>query len=96
MWTRGAAAQVRETPAGVFIPFGPAFEQSLIGATAENTNGTDLAVDDSGTRHVVWTGKDGVYYASAADTSTVERVYRLRRLAPQGGPDRAALDRGRR
>ncbi|MET0801222.1 MAG: cupredoxin domain-containing protein [Actinomycetota bacterium] len=90
VWTRGAAAQVRETPAGVFIPFGPAFEQSLIGATAENTNGTDLAVDDSGTRHVVWTGKDGVYYASAADTSTVERVYRygasLRRAGPIGRP----------
>lgn len=90
VWTRGAVAQVRETPSGVFIPFGPAFERSLVGATAENTNGTDIAVDDSGTRHVVWTGHDGVYYASGGDTSTVERVYRygpsLRRAGPIGRP----------
>ena len=34
VWTRGAAAQVRETPSGVSIPFGPAVEPSLVGATA--------------------------------------------------------------
>jgi hypothetical protein len=75
IWTRGAVAQVRETPAGVYIPFGPAFEPSLVGATAENTNGTDIAIDDAGTKHVVWTGRDGVYYASGTDASSVERVF---------------------
>ncbi|MGZ8630813.1 MAG: hypothetical protein ACXWZF_07565 [Actinomycetota bacterium] len=90
VWTRGAVAQVRETPTGVYIPYGPAFERSLIGATAENTNGTDIAIDDAGTKHVVWTGKDGVYYASGTDASSVERVYgygfSLRKAGPIGRP----------
>ncbi len=90
VWTRGAVAQVRETPTGVYIPYGPAFERSLIGATAENTNGTDIAIDEAGARHVVWTGTDGVYYASSTDTSSVERVYDygsgLRHAGPIGRP----------
>ncbi|CAN5644256.1 hypothetical protein BH18ACT17_BH18ACT17_03850 [soil metagenome] len=75
VFTRGAAAQVRETPSGVYIPYGPVEEPSLVGATAENTNGTDIAVDDAGTKHVVWTGKDGITYAAGTDTFSVERVY---------------------
>lgn len=90
VWTRGAVAQVRETPTGVYIPFGPAFEPSLVGATAENTNDTDIAIDDAGTKHVVWTGRDGVYYASGTDASSVERVFdygfTLRRAGPIGRP----------
>lgn len=90
VWTRGAVAQVRETPSGVNIPYGPVVEPSLVGATAENTNGTDIAVDDAGAKHVVWTGKAGVFYASGTDTSTVEPVFdydfTLRKAGPIGRP----------
>jgi len=90
VWTRGAVAQVRETPSGVYIPYGPVVEPSLVGATAENTNGTDIAVDDAGATHVVWTGKAGVFYASGTDTSTVEPVFdydfTLRKAGPIGRP----------
>ena len=88
VWTRGAVAQVRATPGGVVIPFGPAEEPSLVGATAQNTNGTAIAIDEGGGKHVVWTADDGIYYASGADTSTVELVYdydfSLRRAGPIG------------
>lgn len=90
VWTRGAVAQVRETPDGVFIPYGPVAEPSLVGATAENTNGTDIAVDDAGATHVAWAGKGGIFYASGTDTSTVEPVFdydfSLRKAGPIGRP----------
>ncbi len=94
--TLGAAAQVRDTPTGIVIPYGPATEPSLVGATAENTNGTDIAVDASGGKHVVWTGKDGVYYGDGAATGSfaVEQVYsygtELRKAGPIGRPSVAA------
>jgi hypothetical protein len=75
VWTRGAAAQTRETPTGVYIPYGPAFERSLVGANAENTNGTDIAVDDGGATHVVWTSQSGISYAGGTDAFSVEQVY---------------------
>jgi plastocyanin len=86
VWTRGAAAQVRETPTGVYIPYGPAFEKTLIGATAENTNGTDVAIDDAGGTHVVWTGQNGVYYAGGTDAFSVEQVYDYDFTVRQAGP----------
>jgi hypothetical protein len=94
VWTRGAVAQVRETPEGVFIPYGPVFDQGLVGATAENTNGTDVAVDEAGGRHVVWASQSGVSYASSAESATVEQVFDygfgLRRAGPIGRPSVAA------
>ena len=36
----------------------------LIGATVQNTNGTDIAVDGNGGKHVVWAGRDGIWYAT--------------------------------
>jgi hypothetical protein len=87
VFTRGAAAQVQETPTGVVIPYGPAFEASLVGATAANTNGTDIAIAEDGT-HVVWTGHNGVFYAGGPDPFAVERVddygFSLRRAGPLG------------
>jgi hypothetical protein len=79
IWTRGAAAQVRDTPPGIVIPYGPATETSLIGATADNTNGTSIALDGSGGIHVAWTGDDGVYYAEAPSTGgfTAEKIYKF-------------------
>lgn len=64
IWTRGAAAQVIDSPAGIAVPYDPDTVQSLIGATAENTNGTDIAVDTNGGKHVVWAGRDGIWYAT--------------------------------
>ncbi len=70
IWTRGAAAQVQDSPPGVVVPFGPATVKSLKNAAADNTNGTDIAVAADGTIHVVWTAQDGVYYASRAPSPT--------------------------
>lgn len=98
VWTRGAAAQVRETPTGVVIPYGPAFEQALVGATAQNTNGTDIAIDGEGGKHVVWTGQNGIYYAGGTDSFSVERVFDygfgLRKSGPLGRASVAVDDAG--
>ena len=92
IFTRGAAAQVRDTPTGITIPYGPATVDALVGATAASTNGTDIAIDPSGTKHVVWAGTDGIYYALGGQTSfAVEQVYdygyALRKAGPIGRPD---------
>ncbi len=100
VWTRGAAAQTRDTPSGVVVPYGPATVDSLVGATADNTNGTDVAIDASGGKHVAWTGPNGVYYANAAATGafTAETVfdygYGLRLAGPIGRPGVAVDDAG--
>jgi len=85
VWTRGAAAQVQDTPKGIYIPYGPATVDSLIGATAKNTNGTDIAIDANGGKHVVWTGPDGVWYAGGSDSFTATQIYAWPRL-DQAGP----------
>jgi plastocyanin len=86
IWNRGAAAMYRDPPALVSVPFGPATVESLSTATAGNTNGTDIAVDTSGGMHVVWTGPDGIWYASGSDSFTAEKI--VTRLPPlsQAGP----------
>ena len=88
MWTRGAAAQVRDARPASTSPTGPAFDKSLVGATAENTNGTDIAIDDAGGKHVVWTSQNGISYAGGTDAFTVEQVYdygfSLRKAGPIG------------
>jgi hypothetical protein len=64
VWTRGAAAQVIDNPSGIIVPYDPDTVDGLIGATAANTNGTDIAVDTNGGKHVVWAGSDGIWYAT--------------------------------
>jgi hypothetical protein len=90
VFTRGAAAQVRDTPDGITVPYGPATVEALIGATRENTNGTDIAIDAAGGKHVVWTGPDGVWYAGGDDSFTADQVFDyeipLRRAGPIGRP----------
>jgi plastocyanin len=88
IWTRGAAAQVRDTPAGIVVPYGPATEPSLIGATKDNTNGSDMAIDASGGFHVAWTGDDGVYYAAAPSTGgfTVDKLFKYGSTLDVAGP----------
>lgn len=97
-WTRGAAAQVQESPLGITIPYGPATVDSLIGSTADNTNGTDIAIDANGGKHVVWAGRDGIWYAGAGATGAFkesqvdEWTPSLAHAGPLGRPS-VAVDR---
>jgi plastocyanin len=90
IFTRGAVAQVRDTPSGITIPYGPATVASLKSASPQDTNGTDVAVDDGGTRHVTWASNTGIWYASAGDSSQAEQVTKespqLNRAGPLGWP----------
>jgi hypothetical protein len=61
VWTRGAIAQPRESPAGVPVPFSPAAEPSLATLTPARAKGTDIAI--AGTNiHAAWTADTGVWY----------------------------------
>jgi hypothetical protein len=61
IWTRGAVAQPRESPAGVPVPFDPAAEPSLATLTPARAKGTDIAI--AGTDiHAAWTADTGVWY----------------------------------
>ncbi|MBI3649170.1 MAG: hypothetical protein HY240_10550 [Actinobacteria bacterium] len=95
LWNRGAVAMPSDPPTGVSVPFGPQTVAGLKTLTPENVNGTDVALDASGGAHVVWTGNDGVWYASAASTSTAEQVYdygySIQTAGPIGSPS-IALD----
>jgi plastocyanin len=98
LWNRGAVAEPLDQPANVHAPFGPQTIASLKTLTPQNVNGTDVAVDDAGNANVVWTGNDGVWYASAAPTaSTAEQIYKygfaIKRAGPIGSPS-IALDSG--
>lgn len=84
-WTRGAAAQVQDTPPGIYVPYGPATVAGLVGAKANDTNGSDITIDANGGKHVVWTGPDGVYYATGTDSFTSTQIYSRPPLL-QAGP----------
>jgi plastocyanin len=98
IWTRGAAAQVIDSPAGIVIPYGPATVDTMIGATAQNTNGSDIAIDANGGKHVVWAQPDGVWYSVATPTGgfTATQLYKqdppLTEAGPIGRPS-VAVDR---
>jgi plastocyanin len=63
IWTRGAVAQPRESPAGVPVPFEPAADPSLASLSPARAKGTDIAI--AGTDiHAVWTTDTGVWYGS--------------------------------
>ena len=97
-WTRGAAAQVQDSPPGITIPYGPATVDSLIGSTAENTNGTDIAIDATGGKHVVWAGRDGIWYAGGVGSFTASLVDEwtpsLAHSGPLGRPSVAVDEAG--
>jgi hypothetical protein len=83
IWTRGAAAQMQDTPPGIVVPYGPATVKSLADATVANTNGTDVVIASDGTKHVVWTARDGIYYGSepSGGSFTAEKIYSYRGIA---------------
>jgi len=61
IWTRGAIAQPRESPAGVPVPFEPAAEPSLATLTPSSAMGTDIAITGTDV-HAAWTADTGVWY----------------------------------
>jgi len=100
IWTRGAAAQPIDSPAGINVPYSPDTVDGLIGATAENTNGTDIAVDSEGVKHVVWAGRDGIWYATGtasfagSATAIEEWTPPLAHAGPLGRPSVTVDDAG--
>ena len=61
IWTRGAVAQPRESPAGVPVPFSPAAEPSLATLTPARAKGTDITITGTDI-HAVWTADTGIWY----------------------------------
>ncbi|MFN8232495.1 MAG: hypothetical protein U0V56_03155 [Actinomycetota bacterium] len=90
IFTRGAVAQVQDTPSGITIPYNPATVASLKSAEPGNVNGTDVAVDADGARHVTWAANTGIWYATGTDSSQAEQVTeqtpQLNRAGPLGWP----------
>jgi plastocyanin len=101
VWTHGAIEQSKPTaglPTGITIPFGPVTTENLQ-LTADDSNGTAVALGSDGTVHAAWTMRDGVYYGTtkAGGTSTVERVFNYGTAVSLAGPISApgiALDAG--
>jgi len=91
LWQRGAvemnAATPALTPNGVTVPFGPVATANL-DLTAQNTNGTSVAVDDQGAAYVAWTASNTVSYgtSSLGSNATVDKVFSLSGEVSEAGP----------
>ena len=77
IWTRGAIAQPRESPAGVPVPFGPAAEPSLATLTPARARGTDIVIAGADV-HATWTADTGVWYGVGPSPFEVEAVQETR------------------
>ncbi len=91
LWERGAAVMASIPPPNVNVAFGPQILPNVASITPINVNGTDVAVDGSGGVHVVWTGNDGVWYASSTagpsgSYMTAEQVFKVDTPLSQAGP----------
>jgi hypothetical protein len=89
IFVRGAVAQAQDPPSAAYVvPFGPEALPGLEELTAENANGTDLAIADDGQRHVAWSGGDGVWYSGATPDSgfAAEQVDAADGAISQAGP----------
>ncbi len=101
VWTHGAIEQAKPKaglPSGITVPFGPVTTENLQ-LTADDSNGTAVALGSDGTVHAAWTMRDGVYYGTtkADGTSTVEQVFNYGTAVSLAGPVSApgiALDAG--
>jgi plastocyanin len=74
MWTQGAIEQNKPDvlPNGVTVPFGPVTTEKFA-LSADDSNGTAIALASDGTVHAAWTMADGVYYGTtkAGGSATV-------------------------
>jgi hypothetical protein len=87
IWTRGAIAQPRESPAGVPVPFDPAAEPSLATLTPARAKGTDLAIAGTDV-HATWTADTGVWYGVGPSPFEVGAVEET----PEAGAPSIAID----
>jgi plastocyanin len=92
LWQRGAVemeapASATLDPQGVTVPFGPVKTENL-DLTTDNTNGTSVGVDASGTVDVAWAAGNAVRFATTklGGTSTVDTVFSLPGKVSQAGP----------
>ena len=78
-------------PSGITVPYGPATVDQLVGATPENTNGTDIAIDeqrrqarrlDRARRHLVRRRRRHVHRRRRSSTTASP----IRRAGPIGRP----------
>jgi len=89
IFVRGAAAQIQDPPAPAYVvPFGPQAVESLEDLTAENANGTALAIGSDNARHVAWAGNEGVWYANGSGDGgfSAEQVEPSDASIDQAGP----------
>jgi len=89
IWTRGAIAQPRETPAGVPVPFGPVAELSLASLTPKRAAGTDIAIAGSDI-HAAWSTDKGVFYGLGPDPFEIGPVEET----PGAGAPSIVVDEG--
>ena len=89
IWTRGAIAQPRETPAGVPVPFDPAADPSLATLTPKRAAGTDIAIAGSDI-HATWSTDKGVFYGLGPDPFEIGRVEET----PGAGAPSIVIDEG--
>jgi plastocyanin len=90
VWTHGAIEQAKpkaDLPQGITVPFGPVTTENLQ-LTADDSNGTAVALGSDGTVHAAWTMRDGVYYGTtkADGTSTVQQVFNYGTAVSLAGP----------
>jgi plastocyanin len=92
LWQRGAlemnAAPPGLAPTNVTVPFGPVATDNL-DLTAQNSNGTSVAVDSQGTAYAAWTSSNSVSYGTSSlttTTATVDQVFSLPGKVTQAGP----------
>jgi plastocyanin len=90
VWTHGAIEQSKPKaglPSGITVPFGPVTTDNLQ-LTADDSNGTAVALGSDGTVHAAWTMRDGVYYGTtkADGTSTVQQVFNYGTAVSLAGP----------
>jgi hypothetical protein len=86
IWSRGAVA-IQKTIPNATIAFGPAALPAVKTITAENVNGTSLAVDPSGGFHVAWAADTGLWYAESTGTSFAAKLLQpMKRPLTTAGP----------
>jgi plastocyanin len=87
-WTQGAIEQNKPAavPQGITVPFGPVTTANFK-LSADDSNGTAVAVASDGTVHTAWTMADGVYYGTTADNqASVAQVYDFGTKVSTAGP----------
>lgn len=99
IWIHGAVA-MQDNIANVNVPSNPAAVAELKTMTAQNANGTAIAVDSQGHLHVVWAADTGVWYADdSSGNFTAAQVQKmdppLTEAGPLGAPSVAVMSDGR-